>query len=92
MRTRMGQLLLTSGCFFIALMVTACGKSEEEATGTTEKLSITDLAARSMGGQTMEEEAAEYIRNIRFAEMVLGDAVKRSMPCEREMERFKVNV
>ena len=59
MRTRMCQLLLVSGCFFIALMATSCSKSEEtEATASNENLSITELAARSMSGQTMEDEAA----------------------------------
>ena len=35
-------------------------------------------------------QATTYINNIRFAEMVLGDALRRSMPCEKEMEAYKV--
>jgi len=35
--------------------------------------------------------AVTYIKNIREVETYMGDAVKRSMPCEKEMERFIVS-
>lgn len=35
-------------------------------------------------------EFADYVRNIRFAETVMGDGVKRLQDCEREMAQFRV--
>ena len=35
-------------------------------------------------------EAAEYVYNIRLAEAMFGDGIKRAMPCEESMLRYRV--
>jgi len=35
-------------------------------------------------------EFAEYVRNIRFAELVMGDGEKKLQACEREMAQYRV--
>ena len=54
------------------------------------RLMDTDPANADYAVARPPEEALEYVRNIRFAETAMGDGVRRVMPSEESMLRYRV--
>lgn len=54
------------------------------------RLDDTDPANADYAVARAPAEALEYVRNVRFAEAVLGDGIRRAMPAERAMLRYRV--